>query len=211
MVSVFGENVRQVASTQNPDASGTTSSSSKTSGSSRIRRRNRLITSCLECRRRKLKCDKLHPCTNCTKHVRDCVYLARALDSASQNRLTVIKDQMGALERTLEKDAACRGSVSDRRSSFDAFPGADEENENEPEEPEDEKDLRVTPDGYLDAAYDEDADDELMDLGFMMGKVRITERIGGYVHPRLVEEVRTARFTYHILINDTQLNRHTDQ
>ena len=29
----------------------------------RIRRRNRMITSCLECRRRKLKCDKSHPCT----------------------------------------------------------------------------------------------------------------------------------------------------
>src|SRR4051812_37097422 len=28
----------------------------------KIRRRNRLITSCLECRRRKLKCDKTHPC-----------------------------------------------------------------------------------------------------------------------------------------------------
>lgn len=107
----------------------------------------------------------------------------------------MIKDQMGALERTLEEDAVRGGSVSDRRSSFDAFPEADEDEENEPEGAEDERDLRVTPDGYLDAAYDEDADDDLMDLGFRMGKVRITERIGGYVHPKLVEEVGTAHFT----------------
>lgn len=46
----------------------------------RIRRRNRMITSCLECRRRKLKCNKSHPCTNCVKFTRDCVFLAPALD-----------------------------------------------------------------------------------------------------------------------------------
>ena len=64
----------------------------------RIRRRNRLITSCLECRRRKLKCDKQAPCTNCTRFRRDCLYLATALDSQSQQKLADIKERMGALE-----------------------------------------------------------------------------------------------------------------
>lgn len=66
----------------------------------RIRRRNRLITSCLECRRRKLKCDKLQPCTNCTKFQRDCVFLAPALDPLGQAKLAEVKEKMGMLERT---------------------------------------------------------------------------------------------------------------
>src|SRR6266536_1372189 len=72
----------------------------------RIRRRNRMITSCLECRRRKLKCNKSHPCTNCVKFTRDCVFLAPALDQASQLKLTEIKEKVGSLERLLERDVA---------------------------------------------------------------------------------------------------------
>ena len=74
----------------------------------RIRRRNRLITSCLECRRRKLKCDKQAPCTNCTRFRRDCLYLAPALDSQSQQKLADIKERMGALEKNLEREVSAR-------------------------------------------------------------------------------------------------------
>ena len=75
----------------------------------KIRRRNRLITSCLEVPApQDLKCDKTHPCTNCTKFVRDCVYLAPALDPAAQMKLAEIKEKMGSLERTLEEDVARR-------------------------------------------------------------------------------------------------------
>ena len=67
-----------------------------------------MITSCLECRRRKLKCDRLHPCSNCSKFKRDCLFLAPALDSASRMKLTELKEKMGSLERVLERDAAAR-------------------------------------------------------------------------------------------------------
>src|SRR3981189_2644899 len=82
------------------------SSGSTCPSSTRVRRRNRMITSCLECRRRKLKCDKLHPCTNCNKFSRECLFLAPALDSVSQQRLNEIKEKMGSLERVLEQDVA---------------------------------------------------------------------------------------------------------
>ena len=65
-----------------------------------------MITSCLECRRRKLKCNKSQPCTNCLKFSRDCVFLAPALDQASQLKLTEIKEKVGSLERLLERDVA---------------------------------------------------------------------------------------------------------
>lgn len=163
----------------------------------RIRRRNRMITSCLECRRRKLKCDKLHPCTNCAKFVRDCVFLAPALDSASQLKLTEIKEKMGVLERGLEVQVAQArklqrlkqneghgssekegnlGSLQQlRRGSLD-LPGELPQDESEgdgiADVPEDEKGLEPTPLAVVDAAYDDDADDDMLDLGVKMGKMR---------------------------------------
>lgn len=38
-------------------------------------RRGRAIRSCLECRRRKMRCDRSRPCQNCNRFCRDCVYL----------------------------------------------------------------------------------------------------------------------------------------
>jgi hypothetical protein len=89
----------------------------------RIRRRNRMITSCLECRRRKLKCNKSHPCTNCVKFQRDCVFLAPALDQASQLKLTEIKEKVGSLERLLERDVAKNAAQQSASSqSLSALP-----------------------------------------------------------------------------------------
>ncbi|CAL8578858.1 hypothetical protein XPA_004629 [Xanthoria parietina] len=150
----------------------------------RVRRRNRMITSCLECRRRKLKCDKSHPCANCTKNTRDCVFLAPALDSASQMRLTEIKEKMGSLERVLEQDVA---RSSTRPQSWKADPEG--EQVDFAPEPEDEKNLEPTPLATVDAVYDDDADDDLADLGFAMGRMRLSDRIGGFFRPKMAEEM----------------------
>ena len=146
-----------------------------------------MITSCLECRRRKLKCDKSHPCTNCTKNARECLFLAPALDTASQLRLTEIKEKMGSLERVLEQDVARNG----RQKAAGGNGGSDVA----PEEidfapvPEDERELEPTPMAVTDAVYEDDGDDDLMDLGIKFGKLRLTERIGGFFRPRMKEEV----------------------
>jgi hypothetical protein len=160
----------------------------------KIRRRNRLITSCLECRRRKLKCDKLHPCSNCTKFVRDCVFLAPALDPAAQLKLAEIKEKMGSLERTLEDDVARRGrSDSLNDSGGEQLPGLGDDSsaEDDAPEPDNERGLEPTPLAFTDAAYYEDADDDILDLGVSIGKMRLTERIGGFVRPKLPQEVRS--------------------
>ncbi|KAK8243463.1 fungal-specific transcription factor domain-containing protein [Phyllosticta capitalensis] len=165
-------------------------------GPSKIRRRNRLITSCLECRRRKLKCDKLHPCSNCTRFSRDCVFLAPALDAASQLKLAEIKEKMGSLERTLEEDIA-RKAV--RRSRSESRPGSNlpglegVSSEEEFSEAEDERGLEPTPLALEAAPYDDDGnDDNILDLGVQFGRLRITERIGGFVRPKLAQELTEA-------------------
>ncbi|KAL8766431.1 MAG: hypothetical protein Q9209_006807 [Squamulea sp. 1 TL-2023] len=166
----------------------------------RVKRRNRMITSCLECRRRKLKCDKSHPCANCTKNSRDCVFLAPALDSASQMRLTEIKEKMGSLERVLEQDVA-RNST--RPQSWKADPEG--EQVDFAPEPEDEKNLEPTPLATADAVYDDDADDDLADLGFAMGRMRLSDRIGGFFRPKMAEELSVS------LNGDTADNRSQSQ
>ncbi|KAF4549787.1 Fungal specific transcription factor domain-containing protein 18 [Elsinoe fawcettii] len=158
--------------------------SKEASGAPRIRRRNRVIASCLECRRRKLKCDKSAPCSNCAKFRRDCLYLAPALDSVSQQKLAEIKDKMGSLEQSLERDVVRQNSSDKIKTKVEI----DSDEEDLPEY-EDEKDLEPTPFASLDNVYEDDADDDLMDLGVQLGKMRVSERIGGFVRPKMAEEL----------------------
>ncbi|PSS23149.1 hypothetical protein M430DRAFT_117037 [Amorphotheca resinae ATCC 22711] len=169
---------------------GASTGSGTSSSAPRIRRRNRMITSCLECRRRKLKCDKSHPCTNCVKSNRDCVFLAPALDQASQLKLTEIKEKVGSLERLLERDIAKSSASTATAPHLERAVPDDVEDGLPPNE--DEKDLEPTPLATVDAAFEIDGeDDDLLDLGVQLGKMRITERIGGFVRPKITQELQS--------------------
>ncbi|OJD14628.1 hypothetical protein AJ78_05058, partial [Emergomyces pasteurianus Ep9510] len=173
-------------STANRGAGGAAATSAP-----RIRRRNRMITSCLECRRRKLKCDRLHPCTNCSKTKRDCLFLAPALDPNSRKKLTELKEKMGSLERSLEQDAADRRVLSPEEGGVDSNTlGGLLENPTEGNVPvpEDEKDLKPTALAVQDAAYEDGSDDDTYDLGFKLGKLRMTDRVGGFFRPKIADE-----------------------
>ncbi|KAI9781173.1 MAG: hypothetical protein M1839_006281 [Geoglossum umbratile] len=163
----------------------------------KIRRRNRTITSCLECRRRKQGCNKAHPCSHCRQHGRNCVYLSPALDFHGQSKLTEIKEQWGTLERMLERDIA---RVGHARQRDDPLPGNAEENI---PAAEGEQDLEETPMAVLDAAYEDDADDDLFDLGIQMGRMRINERVGGLYRPMIAEELNRT-------LNDSRNDRRSD-
>jgi hypothetical protein len=135
-----------------------------------------MITSCLECRRRKLKCNRSHPCANCLKFSRDCVFLAPALDQASLLKLTEIKEKVGSLERLLERDVAKSAAAAPVTSPSQDRALPDDADDDLPAN-EDEKDLEPTPLAVVDAAYEVDGDDDdLLDLGIQLGKMRITER-----------------------------------
>ncbi len=128
------------------------------------------------------------------KFNRDCVFLAPALDQASQLKLTEIKEKVGSLERLLERDVAKNTVAAPISSSNKDRALPDDEDDDIPAN-EDEKDLEPTPLAVMDAAYDVDGeDDDLLDLGIQLGKMRITERIGGFFRPKISQEVCAATF-----------------
>lgn len=95
---------------------------------------------------------------------------------------------MGSLERVLEQDVVKK---SHQRTVQRGFRPKTEDNEGIDfrDDPDDEPYLEPSPLAVADAAYDDEADDDLADLGVQMGKLRLTDRIGGYFRPKLAEEV----------------------
>lgn len=178
-------------------ASGSSIQPSEKKTSRGIRRRNRLITSCLECRRRKLKCDKQQPCNNCTKFSTHCVYITQGLDPQAQAKLAEVKEKMGMLEKTLEENLVQTGGLKNSSKSpppiseAPLLPGQDmQHSDDEQEEEEDLKGLDPSHLGIQDITYHEDEEnDDIVDLGISIGRLRITERIGGLVRPKFAEEV----------------------
>ncbi|KAK5946202.1 hypothetical protein PMZ80_000343 [Knufia obscura] len=121
------------------------------------------------------------------------MFLAPALDSVSQKKLNEIKEKMGTLERTLEEDVARRKSEDKKKLRLESsadLPGEGSESEEGPV-PEDERGLEATPLATVDAAYEDNEgdNDDILDLGFRVGKFRMTERLGGLFRPKLAEEM----------------------
>lgn len=102
---------------------------------------------------------------------------------------------MGALEKTLEEEVAGQqvkahiGGANVTRSAGDPAPVHIDGDDDDEAGAEDDVVLEPTPLAALDNVYEDNADDELMDLGVQMGKMRISERIGGWIRPKLVAEL----------------------
>lgn len=103
---------------------------------------------------------------------------------------------MGALEKSLEREIAAGqqtkqhlGGANVSKSTGDAAVVHIDAEDDEDAAADEEEGLEPTPLAALDNVYEDNADDELMDLGVQMGKMRISERIGGWIRPKLVEEL----------------------
>ncbi|KAI0841967.1 hypothetical protein F5Y06DRAFT_292790 [Hypoxylon sp. FL0890] len=115
-------------------------------------------------------------------------------------RLAEIKEKQGTLERELERDVAksttTKNTLQQRILADDISGDYDEE-----------RDLEATPFAALDVTYEDDIDGagDMIDLGIQIGKMRITERIGGLSRPRISEEVRAANDGYEIADSRNEL------
>jgi hypothetical protein len=108
------------------------------------------------------------------------LYIAPALDTAAQQKLAEIKDRLGDLEETLERDVARRAAAKLGSDRSAVVPKVEvEDDDYEGLSADDEQDPEPSPLGMFDQVYDNDADDGLMDLGIQLGKLRMSDRVGG--------------------------------
>jgi hypothetical protein len=106
-------------------------------------------------------------------------------------KLTELKERVGSLERSLGEEVAV--TAADRGSSEMSTESPSDWNVPIKEEPTGfGYDGQIVPEpsrlAVLDAAYDDENDDMIADVGIQLGKMQVTDRIGGYVRPRIVDE-----------------------
>lgn len=143
--------------------------------------RGRAIKSCLECRRRKMRCSRSQPCQNCNRFRRKCIYLPLPDWPAAHSPESVTQESRpsGRWDTTFEdtvfptyahSDPDWHGSRVRRGFALDTDYGAKQ-----------------------DGIYSVDADNESPDRILQIGRLRITERIGGMFRPDIGKRVSLAR------------------
>lgn len=165
-----------------------------------VRRRNpRPINSCLECRTRKSRCSKTHPCQNCTAFGRKCIFIT-VPESAAKRKNRESSSSKSQADWTQSLPLR-RQSVQPEHNgpSTHTTPGTpprdyewevyqqlvdvdDDVWDKLPAEPEETND-----DVYEDE--DEDEDHMAADLTIRIGRMIICENVTGFFRPQYAEEV----------------------
>ena len=141
-------------------------------------KRNRIITACFDCRERKAGCDRKKPICGRCRDGRTCIYL----DPPHKALLNGVSREVASLppdvkEKVTRLYSQCLGDAKDEGEESD-YEG-----------------LEATPLAAESASYDDDVDETTVsDLGFHIGKMHITDRVGGQYRPHMAQEVnRTLR------------------
>lgn len=174
-----------------------------------VRRRNpRPINSCVECRTRKSRCSKTHPCQNCTAFGRDCVFITvpesatrrRQRDSSSKSNADWTQpiplrtqSQSSPPEKFENTNTNTSPNVP---TTTPGTPPRDYEWEAYQQHVEVDGDawekLPAEPEETPDDVYEDENDDEdqiATDLTIRIGRMIICENITGFFRPQYAEEV----------------------
>ncbi|KAL2848440.1 hypothetical protein BJY01DRAFT_233992 [Aspergillus pseudoustus] len=139
-----------------------------------------------------MKCDRGEPCTPCRTSGQECVYVANPKegDAAFRQKLVEMKDAKDALDGRLRPTPSVpvhrQQAASARRKRVKA---GEQVSSDESDGSADDRYLQPTPLAVQDAAYGDGIDDEIDDLGVRIGRMRLSERIGGLFRPRIADEV----------------------
>ncbi len=182
-----------------------------------VRRRNpRPINSCVECRTRKSRCSKTHPCQNCTAFGRECVFIT-VPESAARKKEREQRERAASKSGSgsgitipdWTKDLPVRPQSSaglpdpfDSSNSIDntttpGTPPRDYEWESYQQDVqasgENWERLPAEPEEMQDDVYEDENDDEDQigtDLTIRIGRMIICENVTGFFRPQYAEEVR---------------------
>lgn len=135
--------------------------------------RGRAIKSCLECRRRKMRCSRSQPCQNCSRFSRACVYLP--YPDWPQNFGDSLSRQISSKS---ESPPLGSSNAKTRKCLAPQTPLMISGFESEPDPP-------ALHDGF----HDMDNQDESLDGGLQIGRMVITDRVGELFRPQVASEV----------------------
>jgi hypothetical protein len=126
----------------------------------------------------------------------ECLYVSSATtDAQFRQKLVQMKEAKDEIDSTFRENIGTRtlqpGEKGPRRKRSRQL------NEGEESECSDSSShddfLEPTPLAVHDAAYADEVDDDIEDLGFRIGRMRLGERIGGHYRPRIADEVSLQR------------------
>ena len=145
-------------------------------------RRGRAIRSCLECRRRKMRCNRSRPCQNCNRFCRDCVYLA-------------FPDWPSGAPNNANGEGSAQSPAQGGGRAFPSY----ESNQHTglvQTSPSTHHHLGCDSDALAkhNGLYDMDADGEPLDVAIQVGRLSITEKIGGFFRPHVASQVSNFSF-----------------
>jgi hypothetical protein len=100
--------------------------------------------------------------------------------------LAEIKEAKDAIDDTLREDQLKppKGGPKPKRRRQPEESGSDDSDTST-----DDGHLEPTPLAVQDATYADEADDDIEDLGFRIGRMTMGARIGGYYRPKIADEV----------------------
>ncbi|KAF2714962.1 hypothetical protein K504DRAFT_469309 [Pleomassaria siparia CBS 279.74] len=175
-----------------------------------VRRRNpRPINSCVECRTRKSRCSKTHPCQNCTAFGRECVFIT-VPESATRRRQRDSTSKSNAdWTQSIPHRTQSQPSPPDKFESTSSAnanatattttpgtPPRDYDWESYQQEVEVDGDawekLPAEPEETPDDVFEDENDDEdqiATDLTIRIGRMIICENITGFFRPQYAEEL----------------------
>ena len=162
-------------------------------------RRGRAIRSCLECRRRKMRCNRSRPCQNCNRFCRECVYLPfPEWPLGAPNNLKVESDAKSpdhAGGRALASFYANHGhNTNNNHNNHNSNKNNNNNNTSLVQTAaftHHSHDLDTDTPIKQEDIYDIDVDDQFLQVGLQIGRLSITENINDLFRPHVASQVST--------------------
>jgi len=166
-----------------------------TTSHARRRRNPRPINSCTECRLRKSKCSRSYPCQNCSLFHRECVFLrdpkGESKGKSKEREDSDVRPQSG-VEHVAPLPARVQYVPEEAQTPPRDFEWESYQQDVSAEYGWDSlaADPQAMHDGmYIDDDEDDDGMGDMTDTTLRIGKVVITERIGGLFRPQTAKHV----------------------
>ncbi|KAF2114779.1 fungal-specific transcription factor domain-containing protein [Lophiotrema nucula] len=169
-----------------------------------VRRRNpRPINSCVECRTRKSRCSKTHPCQNCTAFGRECIFISVPESAARKkqrdresSKSNIEWAERGLPVRTNTSTSQADDSKTNVNTTTPGTPPRDYEWEAYQQHVDVDRDawetLPAEPEETGDDVFEDENEDEdqtATDLTIRIGRMIICENITGFFRPQYAEEL----------------------